>query len=75
MGRTRDDKLAKRSDAHKVEGKRTLGRLIMRWEVCVKRVFEKWDENGESQQKKKFLETIDSIQFNMIYSNNIQQTL
>ena len=59
MGRTRDDKLAKRSDAQKVEGKIRLGKLIMRWEVCVKRVLGKWDENGESQQKKKLLETVD----------------
>ena len=41
MGRKRYEKMAKRSDAQKVEGRRRLGRLIMRWEVCVKRVLER----------------------------------
>ena len=32
-----DEALAKRSDAHKLDGKRRRGRSIMRWEDCVKR--------------------------------------
>ena len=45
-----DETLAKRSDVQRVEEKRRRGRQRMRWEDCVKRDLEKWEENGEQQQ-------------------------
>ena len=51
MERMRDKTLAKRADAQKVEGKRSRRRSRMRWEDCVKRALEKWENNGEQLQK------------------------
>ena len=47
MGRIcgKDERLAKRTDAQNVEGKRRRRRLKMRWEDCVKRDLER--EGGE----------------------------
>ena len=41
-----DEKLAKRSDTQKVEGKRRRVRPRMRWEIG-----KVWEENGEQQQQ------------------------
>ena len=51
VARTGDEKLAKRADAQKEEGKRRSGRPRMQWEDCIKRDLKDWEMNGELLQK------------------------
>ena len=46
-----EEKLAKRADAQKVEGKGRRGRPRMRWGTAVREILKEWEENGEQQQK------------------------